>query len=935
MRGFFIVKKKNPAYRYISRLSVCLLTLSLVFSPVASYAQSVLNLPTPGTMVFSSPSFNPAIIKGITIHPSDPFLFDFIIHPGDEHLKGDDLTNESNKLIKYFMAALTVPEDEMWVNLSPYEKDRIIPKGFGNTEMGRDLLAQDYMLKQLTASLMYPEDELGNDFWNRVYEKVQEKYGSTEIPMNTFNKVWIVPEKAVLYENGTSAFIVESRLKVMLEEDYLVLESNLGRDKHGLGDISKDDLTRISEVSSEIIKEIIIPEIEKEVNEGKTFANLRQIFNSVILATWYKQSVQGSILEQIYINQNKTEGIDTEDKEINQKIYSQYVEAFKKGVYNFIKEDYDLATQEVIPRKYFSGGANLKTQISNTTDTARPGEDLKASSSVRMRMRNTKNGEAMLSDSEVNRMLELSKLDYYSRLGIDRDADIRTIKKAYKKLILKWHPDQNRDAPGELQKSITNIAINLTEAWEILKDERKRKIYDRDASSRGATGDFADFKDFKSKFSPEDFEMNFGLRDLEDILDDLAAQSSLNALKEIEEKIQKSADWHTIDSSSIMEIKAFIAAIKQIKDGFTRSLAIDTLGRVAQEEVVTYSDGMINQKRRVGYNKNGIQGDTPQLIATKGLVEILETDENDSVLIICVQTLYSVANPIAIKGLIKSLNHQQKRIRNTIKEALITIGNNANTSEVTVALLNKSLSLEDKLIQGSIREILAKIDKKYKKPFVDLSLREKAIERIINDLIVEEDKFQSFEKTFIYAGSLDISITMLAAPFSDQEFNEALKIIKELADAYSLLVVKVQSGEGSIVKIGLHTMGIDEKEYHQEFLGKIKAWLNMAHGSTIPSSKPDSQEKDADGIAGAVLGFEISSSPSQVPGGIDLNPQNISIQTRGDGTKIQFPLFDQSLPVNATDGFVPVIINITPITNIPLLLGVESESLKEQQLTRL
>ncbi|MCK4829606.1 hypothetical protein KA005_78505, partial [bacterium] len=71
------------------------------------------------------------------------------------------------------------------------------------------------------------------------------------------------------------------------------------------------------------------------------------------------------------------------------------------------------------------------------------------------------------------------------------------------------------------------------------------------------------------------------------------------------------------------------------------------------------------------------------------------------------------------------------------------------------------------------------------------------------------------------------------------------------------------------------------------------------------------------------------------PGGIDLNPRNIDIKTRGDGIKIQFPSFNQNLPINIIDGFVPVIINITPITNIPFLLGVESESLKEPQLTRL
>ncbi|MEK6538315.1 MAG: HEAT repeat domain-containing protein, partial [Nitrospirota bacterium] len=107
------------------------------------------------------------------------------------------------------------------------------------------------------------------------------------------------------------------------------------------------------------------PAIEQEINEGKNFANLRQIYNALILATWYKQKLKVgrgrdlSLLGKVYVDQNKTKGIDTRDKEINQKIYDQYIESFKKGVYNFIKEDVDPATQEVIPRKYFSGGARL------------------------------------------------------------------------------------------------------------------------------------------------------------------------------------------------------------------------------------------------------------------------------------------------------------------------------------------------------------------------------------------------------------------------------------------------------------------------------------------------------------------------------------------------------------------------------------------------
>ncbi len=70
-------------------------------------------------MIRVSDSFNPAIIKGMTVHPGNPFKFDFSIDPGDDNLQGQALQQESEKLIKYFMAALAVPEEEMWVNLSP------------------------------------------------------------------------------------------------------------------------------------------------------------------------------------------------------------------------------------------------------------------------------------------------------------------------------------------------------------------------------------------------------------------------------------------------------------------------------------------------------------------------------------------------------------------------------------------------------------------------------------------------------------------------------------------------------------------------------------------------------------------------------------------------------------------------------------------------
>src|SRR5208283_1524195 len=189
-------------------------------------------------------------------------------------------------------------------------------------------------------------------FWKRVYEEAEKRYGTTNITVNTFNKVWIVPQKAVVYENAKAgtAYVVESKLKVMLEQDYLSLEKHEGMQ----AEASQGKET--NQIGSQIVREVVIPELTKEVNEGKNFSQLRQVYNSLILAIWYKNKIKGSVLEQIYADKNKVAGVNIDNPQEKQKIYERYLQAFKKGVYNYIKEDIDPLTQESIPRKYFSGG---------------------------------------------------------------------------------------------------------------------------------------------------------------------------------------------------------------------------------------------------------------------------------------------------------------------------------------------------------------------------------------------------------------------------------------------------------------------------------------------------------------------------------------------------------------------------------------------------
>ena len=134
--------------RKILSFFVCFSFISTSLIP-PSYAQTAFNLPQPGTMVGLSTAFMPVVMKGVSLHPANPLLFDFIVDAGDSGfaVEGSQFKAESEKLIKYFLASLTVKEDDQWVNLSPYEKDRMIPENLGKTELGRDMLAQDYILK--------------------------------------------------------------------------------------------------------------------------------------------------------------------------------------------------------------------------------------------------------------------------------------------------------------------------------------------------------------------------------------------------------------------------------------------------------------------------------------------------------------------------------------------------------------------------------------------------------------------------------------------------------------------------------------------------------------------------------------------------------------------------------------------------------------------
>ena len=97
----------------------------------------------------------------------------------------------------------------------------------------------------------------------------------------------------------------------------------------------------------------------------------------------------------------------------------------------------------------------------------------------------------------------MSKRDFYEVLGVPKNASDDEIKKAYRKLAMKYHPDRNQ---GEKAKEAEVKFKEVKEAYEMLSDGQKRAAYDQyghagvDPNMRGGPGGAEGFAGFGEAF---------------------------------------------------------------------------------------------------------------------------------------------------------------------------------------------------------------------------------------------------------------------------------------------------------------------------------------------------------------------------------------------------------------------------------------------------
>ncbi|MFA5092585.1 MAG: hypothetical protein WC543_01395 [Candidatus Omnitrophota bacterium] len=352
--------KKNKLFKILSiLLCVSFLLQQTGFAQVASVELNLSSrFASAGNAlsnVLSPDKFRPVHLRSISYDQLNN-NFKLLIDKGDtKNPKTQELESTTKDLLNYFFVGIALPNSSFWVNLRPDAPTNIIDPLLAQTEVGKILLEADLQLKKDTAEATNPQSPAGKAYWNKLYQKAEELYGNQNVNIPTLTRPWIVPDEIIIRESTNNAYVYKATLKVMLEQDYLKDNSTYS---------FKDERAKqLNEYSSQIIRQEIIPKLTKEINSAKRYAQLRQVYYSLILAQWFKarnlNNPNNPYTKQIdrkdltNLKTNTPYSVDT--------YFNSYKQNFTQGQYN-IKEPVYTPYGQVV-RSYFSGGFKIGNLI--------------------------------------------------------------------------------------------------------------------------------------------------------------------------------------------------------------------------------------------------------------------------------------------------------------------------------------------------------------------------------------------------------------------------------------------------------------------------------------------------------------------------------------------------------------------------------------------
>ena len=201
---------------------------------------------------------------------------------------GAALEAEARKLSDYCYAAIAVPAEDLWVNLSPDEHARMIPNSLTGTSLGHVMLEMDYRLKRLSASLLHPDIPSGRAYWEEFRQRIRGSRHPEPRLLDTYHRVCIVPGKMLIREsdetkNSNSEY--ERKMEIAEGAIGVKVEPLSPREFHAWRTVPHDP--ERSAAAQDAYAHHVLPVVLKELNEGLSFAPVRQYMRAVMAAGWW------------------------------------------------------------------------------------------------------------------------------------------------------------------------------------------------------------------------------------------------------------------------------------------------------------------------------------------------------------------------------------------------------------------------------------------------------------------------------------------------------------------------------------------------------------------------------------------------------------------------------------------------------------------------